>query len=123
MANLASTALGRWGEDRAVAHFRAIGFELLGRNWRSPDRELPGEIDVIVRHDDERRRLIVFCEVKTRRSGAHGGAVMAVGHVKQAKLRMLAEAWLRHHDPGPVDVRFDVVAIDGVRLTHHEAAF
>ena len=123
MANLASKALGRWGEDRAVAHLRAIGFELLERNWRSPDRELPGEIDVIVRRRDERRQLIVFCEVKARRSGAHGGAVMAVGESKQAKLRALAAAWLRQHDPGEADVRFDVVAIDGVRLTHHEAAF
>ena len=123
MANLASKALGRWGEDRAVAHMRAIGFELLERNWRSPDREVPGEIDVIVQRDDDRRRLIVFCEVKTRRSGDHGGAVTAVGDVKQTKLRTLAEAWLRHHDVGEVDVRFDVVAIDGVRLTHHEAAF
>jgi putative endonuclease len=121
MANLANRSLGRWGEDRAVTHFRALGFELIERNWRSPDRELPGEIDVIVSHRS--RRLLVFCEVKTRRSNGFGGAVSAVDQVKQAKLRALAEAWLRHHDPGEIDVRFDVVAIDGVRLTHHESAF
>jgi Holliday junction resolvase-like predicted endonuclease len=42
---------------------------------------------------------------------------------KQQQVRILAESWLREHRPGAVDVRFDVIAIDGVRLTHYEGAF
>ena len=126
-ANLANRSLGRWGEDRAAAHFRALGYELLDRNWRSPWRELPGELDVIARTSGPGTQVIVFCEVKTRRSAQHGGAAMAVGEAKQQRVRALAEAWLRARasDAEEFDahVRFDVVAIDGVRLTHYESAF
>lgn len=110
-------ARGRWGEDRAAARLRWLGFEVIDRNWRSPEREVPGELDVVARCDD----LVVFCEVKARRSA--GRAVFAVDEAKQSRLRALAEAWLRSHDVGEVDVRFDVIAIEGVRLHHYEAAF
>ena len=119
MPNLASRSRGRWGEARAAAHYRAIGFEILDRNWRSPLRALPGELDLVLRRGDQ----IVFCEVKARRTAGFGGAAHAVDHVKQARIRALAEAWLAANRLGHLDVRFDVIAIDGVTLTHHESAF
>ena len=36
---------------------------------------------------------------------------------------LAAEAWLAANRLGHLDVRFDVIAIDGVTLTHHESAF
>jgi putative endonuclease len=119
VANMASSSRGRWGEARAAAHYRAIGFDIVDRNWRSPVRALPGELDLVLRRADQ----IVFCEVKARRSAAFGGAARAVDDDKQARIRALAEAWLIAKTPGDVDVRFDVIAIDGVTLTHHESAF
>lgn len=119
MVNLASRSRGRWGEARAVAHFRSLGFEIVDRNWRSPRQFLPGELDLIVRGDDH----LVFCEVKARRSAGYGGAAHAVDAGKQARIRALAEAWLAVNLVGDIDVRFDVIAIDGVRLTHYESAF
>ena len=80
---------------------------------------MQGDIDLVVRRDD----LIVFCEVKARRAGSPGGAVAAVTPAKQAQVRTLAESWLRAAGSPAIDVRFDVVAIDGVRLTHYESAF
>jgi putative endonuclease len=80
---------------------------------------LQGDIDLVARRDD----LIVFCEVKARRSNRFGGAVYAVTPAKQAQVRRLAESWLRAAGSPEVDVRFDVIAIDGVELTHYEAAF
>jgi putative endonuclease len=65
----------------------------------------------------------VFCEVKARKSNRYGGAASAVTTAKQAQVRRLAESWLRMAGSPAVDVRFDVVAIDGVDLTHYEAAF
>ena len=119
MANLASRSRGRWGETRAAAHFRSLGFEIVESNWRSPVRALPGELDLILLRDD----LVVFCEVKARRSTGYGGAAHAVDQSKQTRIRALAEAWLIENWLGAVDVRFDVVAIDGVKLTHLESAF
>jgi putative endonuclease len=117
--NLASRSRGRWGEARAAAHYRTLGFEIVDRNWRSPLRALPGELDLVVRDGDR----IVFCEVKARQSVGYGGAAYAVGEAKQARIRALAQAWLTARRLDDVDVRFDVIAIDGVRLTHHESAF
>lgn len=120
MPDLSNRSRGRWGEAVAARHLRSLGFTVLDAGWRPPDRELRGDLDLVVR----RGRLVVVCEVKARRdAGRFGGAVAAVGPAKQAQVRVLAESWLRHRAPGDVDVRFDVIAIDGVRLTHYEAAF
>ena len=119
MVNLASRSRGRWGEARAAAHFRSLGFEIVDRNWRSPVRALPGELDLIALRGD----LVVFCEVKARQSTGYGGAADAVGPPKQTRIRALAEAWLMENWVGPVDIRFDVIAIEGVQLTHLESAF
>jgi putative endonuclease len=119
VTNLASRSRGRWGEARAAAHYRAMGFEIVDRNWRSPLRALPGELDLVLVRGDQ----LVFCEVKARVSGGFGGAAYAVDEVKQARIRALAGAWLAANRFGHVDVRFDVIAIDGVTLTHLESAF
>ena len=74
MPNMASRSRGRWGEARAAAHYRSLGFEIVDRNWRSPLRALPGELDLVLLRDDQ----IVFCEVKARRSSGYGGAAHAV---------------------------------------------
>jgi putative endonuclease len=119
MGDQSARSRGRWGEERAVAWYRQRGFDLLDRNWRSPHRELPGELDVVVGGPG----LVVFCEVKARRRGGFGGAVASVDARKQAKVRALAAAWLGERDLPDADVRFDVIAIDGVTITHYESAF
>lgn len=108
-------ARGRWGEDVAARHYERLGFRVLDRNWRCRD----GEIDLILEHG----RLLVFCEVKARRSGRHGPAAAAVTPTKQARIRRLASTWLREH-PGPRrTVRFDVFAITGSDVRLIESAF
>ncbi len=119
MGDMANRSRGRWGEDRAAAHYRSLGFDIVSRNWRSGLREVPGELDLIV----QRRGLLVFCEVKARRRTGYGGPAFAVDAAKQARIRSLAEAWLGANQPGDVDVRFDVIAVEGVALVHHESAF
>jgi putative endonuclease len=112
----AHIALGRQGEDLAAGWYRRRGYEVVARNWRCP----LGEIDLVAR----RRRVIVICEVKTRRSDAFGAPALAVGAVKQQRLRRLAAQWLATSGPrGLVEVRFDVVAISGDRVDVFEAAF
>ena len=78
----AKDALGRYGEDLAVAHLERQGMTILARNWRC---EL-GEVDVIAR---DGARLVV-CEVKTRSSERYGSPVEAVGPRKVRRLRQLA---------------------------------
>lgn len=119
MNDLSRRARGRWGEDRAASHLRRLGYRIVDRNWRSPERGVGGELDVIAVVDD----LVVFCEVKARRTAGYGGAAAAVGPDKQARIRLLAASWLRQHASDDRDVRFDVITIEGVELAHYESAF
>jgi putative endonuclease len=111
--------LGRRGEDLAESVFRRLGFDIVQRNYRCQH----GEIDLIAR----RGRILVFCEVKTRRSDTWGTPAEAVGFRKQSRLRRLAAVWLADHAVGRVQVRFDVVSVivrpDRSEVTHIPDAF
>ena len=96
-------AVGSDGEELAARLYVDQGFEVVDRNYRVTG----GEIDLVVR----RGRLVVFCEVKTRRSDRWGLPAEAVAWQKQQRLRRAAAQWLRDRSPGAVDVRFDVVSV------------
>ena len=48
MGDQSKRARGRWGEDRACLLLRRAGYQVLDRNWRSPERHLRGELDIVV---------------------------------------------------------------------------
>lgn len=100
-------ALGRYGEDVAARYLSSQGYEVIVRNWRSPRRDLPGELDIIARSQD----CLVFCEVKTRRSIASGTPADAVTRDKVSRLRRLAGLWLSLHDARAAEIRIDVIAV------------
>ena len=112
---MANQARGRWGEDEAARWYVRHGYTVAARNWRCP----AGELDLVLRSGS----TVVFCEVKARASDAYGGGGAAVGWDKQRRLRRLAAAWLEETGVHGVTVRFDVVAVTGVRLDVLEGAF
>lgn len=114
--------LGRAGEQLAAAHLERRGFTILARNHRTRW----GELDLIAA--DAVR--LVFCEVKTRRTGsAHPFEGLRAG--QRARLRRMALAWLQEtaERPRRPELRFDAigVTIDArgrlVALEHLEGAF
>jgi putative endonuclease len=110
----ARRALGAAGEDRAADWYRRRGYTVLARNWRCRE----GELDLVVR----RGRVLVFVEVKTRRSDRFGVPAEAVTPTKQRRLRTLARRYLA--DTGERgSLRFDVVSILAGRIEVIEAAF
>jgi putative endonuclease len=100
----AKDAVGHYGERVAVAYLIARGLILLDRNWRCP----LGEIDVVMR---DRGDVLVFVEVKTRRSDRFGTPAEGVDRAKVRRLRRLAAAWLAQAGIHPAEVRFDVVEV------------
>lgn len=106
---MATGPIGARGEDAAADGYRRRGYRIVARNWRCRI----GELDLIV----ERRGVLVFCEVKSRRGSAFGVGYEAVTRRKQAKLRSLAEAFLQATGSRPQAIRFDVasVAVRGER--------
>src|SRR3954469_1570506 len=104
VAVAAKDVLGRSGEDLAVAHLEADGFDVLDRNWRCRE----GEIDVVARDGAQ----LVVCEVKTRTGVGFGTPLDAVTPVKLTRLRRLALRWREQRGlPWVRDIRVDVIGI------------
>jgi putative endonuclease len=124
-------ALGRRGEDLAVAHLERLGYAILARNVRSRF----GEIDVVALNG----RVLVFVEVKTlcakSPAGLRGPEQQPLSGLRprqRIRLRRLASAWLansRGKRPTVETIRFDAigVVVDRrdrlLRLDHIEAAW
>jgi putative endonuclease len=107
--------LGAAGEALAARWYEAEGFEILARNWRCRE----GELDLVAR----RGPLVVFCEVKTRRTAAFGVPAEAVTVAKQRRIRVLATRWLRESGMRAQSLRFDVASVLAGELEMIEAAF
>jgi len=105
--------VGRLGEQAAARYLAGLGYRLLAQNWRSPDPEQRGELDLVLRH----RRDLVVCEVKTRTGAALAHPAEAVTEEKADRLRRLAIIWLRgsriagRSVPRHSFLRIDVVAV------------
>ena len=123
---IARQRTGRAAEQLVVERLRRSGWDIVERNARTRY----GEIDIVARD----RRSLVFLEVKAARSGAGPCPQMpelAVGPLKQRRLRRLAAAWLaeRSRRGRFGEIRYDVVGVtfrpDGTveRYQHVRAAF
>ena len=93
---------GRFGEIAAAWSYRFKGFRVLAKRYRTP----LGEIDLVLR----RRSLLVFAEVKARRSIDQ--ALDALRPQQQQRLARAAEVFLRDHPiHASCAMRFDLIAI------------
>ena len=116
--------LGQVGETLAAQHLARRGFRVLERNYRTRW----GELDIVAFDG----RILVFCEVKTRRS--RHGAVWPLESVhphKRRQVRRMASVWLhgRSDHPSAAVLRFDAIGVvldqagALVSLEHLEGAF
>ena len=101
-------AVGRRGEDLAVAELQRQGMEVLARNWRCGRL---GEVDVVALDRSTAVPTVVICEVKCRSGLGYGHPLEAVTWAKLRTLRQLAAEWVRDHPRGPVRVRIDAVGV------------
>ncbi len=108
-----SRLVGQHYEQLAGEYLISQGYIIIGRNYTTKY----GEIDLIAIKDD----VLVFVEVKYRRSRTYGRAYEYVGAKKIAKIKRAA--WHFIHStkaPIPEDYRIDVVSIDGDDVTVYE---
>ena len=112
-------ALGKTGEDLAVAELGRLGYAILARRYRTRH----GEIDIVARDGE----TTVFVEVKARVSAEFGTAAEAVTGHKQGRLASMAADYLSRNRLTDRPCRFDVVAIDVAglesRITVYRSAF
>src|SRR2546423_10173176 len=100
--------LGQLAEEAVAERLRSEGWRILARNPRTRY----GELDLVGLDGD----ALVFVEVKAGRSGASSGParpVLAVGPVKQRRVRTLARAWLAEQGLVPPHrlIRLDAVGV------------
>lgn len=107
-SGLSGRELGRLGEQYVSLWLQNQGWKIAGRNWQCRY----GEIDLIFLDPSN---ILVFVEVKTRRSKTFGTAADAVHYGKQRRLKRAATQWLLSHDSDPQTrhkgIRFDVIAL------------
>lgn len=115
-----SRKLGQRGEDAAAAYLERTGMTVVERNWTCS----AGEVDIVALDE----HVLVFCEVKTRKTAAKGSPDEAVTPTKQRRYGRIAASYLQTNRIEPTNVRFDVISIlaiapDRALLRHHRAAF
>ena len=101
----AHNELGKWGENLAVAYLQGKGYQLIERDWKSGRRD----IDIIVRDETG---IIVFVEVKTRRSRVLGEPEDAIDYRKMQSLQQAINHYIKSHRINS-EIRFDIISIVG----------
>jgi putative endonuclease len=97
---------GCWGEEEAARWLKAEKYKILGRRVRVGRHD---ELDIIARKNG----VLVFVEVKTRRSEEWGRPFSAVNRAKRRNLSRAASAFLKKQKKPPDYFRFDVVEVVG----------
>lgn len=102
--------------EQAVGYYlEQQGYLILEYNYRCRK----GEIDIIIQDGE----YLVFCEVKYRQDGKKGSPLEAVGKKKQKTLYQCALYYLTVNQIDGYPCRFDVIGIEGGRITHIKDAF
>ncbi len=115
-----SHAFGQSAEALAEQVLRKKGYRILERNLRLAG----GELDLIAKD----RGVVVFVEVKARRSAQFGGAPYAITTRKQRQIIKLALCYLSQRGLTNTECRFDAIMVTrseegSLECTHIEHAF
>lgn len=97
---------GVWGERQAERFLLAKGYRILGRRVRVSVRD---ELDLVARDGE----VLVFVEVKTRKTEAFGRPAEAVDRGKRHTVSRAAVRYLQRLKYPRVNFRFDVVEVVG----------
>jgi len=98
---------GALGEKLAEAFLEKKKYQIIDRNFRLRN----GEIDLIAIDNSEKEKVLVFIEVKTRKSTQFGTPLEAIGYYKLKALTNAAQVYKTSHRGLPDLLRIDAVAI------------
>lgn len=97
---------GVWGEAQAEHFLKAKGYRILGRRVSVSARD---ELDLVARDGE----VLVFVEVKTRKSEEFGRPAEAVDRAKRHTVSRAAVRYLQRLKFPKICFRFDVVEVIG----------
>ena len=108
-------SIGAGGEEAAREFLVGKGYRWLESNFRTRG----GEIDLVM----EDRNVLVFVEVKKRRSNEFGLPEEAITRAKIRHMVRTALLYIKLKNWRDKMVRFDVITIDADGLRHYPDAF
>lgn len=95
--------VGAWGEETAAAWLTERGFEITGRNVRTPY----GEIDIVARKNG----IVVFIEVKTLTASK---SFFPEHQITARKRERMVNSAMHHAAQNGIDAwQIDVIAVEG----------
>lgn len=106
---------GKYNEDLACKLIEEKGYTIIERNYRYGNR---GEIDIVAEDGD----ILVFIEVKARKTDEFGPAEIAVTKNKQKQIKKMASLFLFEKEISNRICRIDVIAVnypDGKPILNH----
>lgn len=112
-----ATQTGQKGEQLAREYLIQHGYEVLHTNWRSGH----WEVDIVALKNN----ILVFVEVKTRRSAGILAPYKAVDINKQKLIAGAAQNYITRHNESR-EVRFDVISVlhsGSAAIEHIEDAY
>lgn len=96
------------GEDKACKFLQKSGFKIIERNFRKGY----GEIDIIaIDSSNSKEKILVFIEVKTRKSNSFGSPLEAITPWKIKSLIKAAQFYKLIHPNLPDSMRVDAIAV------------
>lgn len=109
--------VGAWGEETAAGYVTKRGYQIIGRNIRTPY----GEIDIIA----EEGGIVIFIEVKTLTSSKNFQPEHQITARKREHMLNAAQHYASEH--GIDHWQIDVIAVEGKPgkdpiITHFESA-
>jgi putative endonuclease len=119
---ISKNTLGKFGEEKAKEYLESKGYEFLVSNYRY-DR---AEVDLIFK--DEKNKIVIFVEVKTRRNREFGEPEESINAAKQNQIKKAAWGYISENvEFMDFDLRIDTLSVflDGkeIILNHTENAF
>ena len=106
---------GDIGENIAKEYLKSEGYRIIKANFKNAI----GEIDIIA-YDGE---ILVFIEVKNRKTSKFGLPREAVNFAKQNKIRLVATSYIKKYKLFDKACRFDVLEILDDEITLIKEAF
>jgi len=107
--------IGKEQEEVAINYLKKKGYKIIHKNYSCK----LGEIDIIA----EYKNVVVFVEVKYRKSDYFGLPREAVNYYKQQKIKRVATFYLKWNRTLNTSCRFDVIEILDSNIEHIENCF
>ena len=99
---------GKFGEQIAAKYLKDKGYKILKINYYTRD----GEVDLIC----QKRGLLIFVEVKTRKNNSFGYPEESIDQRKQDRLVKAVQHFLQNYTSAIESIRIDAISVE---LVHY----